>query len=75
MTKPRITFSGTDHGLLMRLEWDVPMPQLLVELEEHLQQSRDFFNGAQVLLELLLLADLRQPSQILLKQCRQIFLK
>jgi septum site-determining protein MinC len=47
----RIKFSGTDYGLLMRLEWDTSFPQLLVEIEEHLQQSRAFFNGAQVFLE------------------------
>jgi septum site-determining protein MinC len=35
----------------MRLEWETPFPQLLVEIEEHLQQSRVFFNGAQVFLE------------------------
>jgi septum site-determining protein MinC len=52
MAKPRVKFSGTDNGLLMRLEWDIPLPQLLVELEEHLQQSRAFFEGAQVLLEI-----------------------
>jgi septum site-determining protein MinC len=52
MLKPRVKFSGTEYGLLMRLEWDVPLPQLLVELEEHLQQSREFFDGAQVLLEI-----------------------
>ncbi|MGQ4809179.1 Septum site-determining protein MinC [Candidatus Entotheonellaceae bacterium PAL068K] len=52
MTKPGVKFSGTDQGLLMQLEWDVPVPQLLVELEEHLQQSRAFFDGAQVLLEI-----------------------
>jgi hypothetical protein len=51
MVKPRVKFSGTDSGLLMRLEWDAPLPQLLVELEEHLQQSRSFFEGAHVLLE------------------------
>ena len=49
---PRVKFSGTDSGLLMRLEWDAPLPQLLVELEEHLQQSRAFFEGARVLLEI-----------------------
>jgi septum site-determining protein MinC len=49
---PRVKFSGTDSGLLMRLEWDAPLPQLLVELEEHLQQSRSFFEGARVLLEI-----------------------
>jgi septum site-determining protein MinC len=52
MLKPQVKFSGTEHGLLMRLEWEVPLPQLLVELEEHLQQSREFFDGAQVLLEI-----------------------
>jgi septum site-determining protein MinC len=52
MVKPRVKFSGTDSGLLMRLEWDAPLPQLLVELEEHLQQSRSFFDGARVLLEI-----------------------
>jgi len=52
MLKPQVKFSGTEHGLLMRLEWDVPLPQLLVELEEHLQQSREFFDGARVLLEI-----------------------
>jgi septum site-determining protein MinC len=52
MVKRRVKFSGTDSGLLMRLEWDAPLPQLLVELEEHLQQSRAFFEGARVLLEI-----------------------
>jgi septum site-determining protein MinC len=52
MVKRRVKFSGTDSGLLMRLEWDAPLPQLLVELEEHLQQSRSFFEGARVLLEI-----------------------
>jgi septum site-determining protein MinC len=52
MVMPRVKFSGTDSGLLMRLEWDAPLPQLLVELEEHLQQSRTFFEGAKVLLEI-----------------------
>lgn len=52
MLKPCVKFSGTDNGLLMRLEWDTPLPQLLVELEEHLQQSRTFFEGARVLLEI-----------------------
>jgi len=51
MSKPRIKLSGTDYGLLLRLEWDSPLPQLLVELEEYLQQSPKFFAGAQVLLE------------------------
>src|SRR5215472_3642807 len=52
MSKPHVKFSGTDYGLLLRLEWDSPLPQLLVELEEYLQQSPKFFAGAQVLLEL-----------------------
>jgi septum site-determining protein MinC len=52
MTKSLVKFSGTDYGLLMRLEWEAPLPQLLVELEEHLQQSRDFFVGANVLVEI-----------------------
>ena len=51
MSKSRVKFSGTDYGLLMRLEWDASFPQLLVELEEHLQQSRAFFKGAQVFSE------------------------
>ena len=65
----RIKFSGTDYGLLMRLEWDTPLPQLLVELEEHLQQSRTFFNGAQVFLEVgqrpILQQDMEQLAVIL----------
>lgn len=52
MAKPLVKFSGTDYGLLMRLEWEAPLSQLLVELEEHLQQSRDFFAGAHVLVEI-----------------------
>src|SRR5919109_1250974 len=52
MPKPGVKFAGTEHGLLMRLEWEAPLPQLLVELEEHLQQSRAFFDGARVLLEI-----------------------
>ena len=52
MSKPRVKLSGTDVGLLLRLEWDSPLPQLLVELEEYLQQSPKFFAGAQVLLEI-----------------------
>ncbi len=52
MAKPQVKFSGTDTGLLMRLEWDAPLSQLLDELEAHLRQSPTFFNGAQVLLEI-----------------------
>src|SRR5215470_8117147 len=52
MSKPRVKLSGTDYGLLLWLEWGSPLPQLLVELEEYLQQSPKFFAGAQVLLEI-----------------------
>lgn len=69
MAKPRIRFSGTDYGLLMRLEWDIALPQLLVELEEHLQQSPNFFSGAQVFLEVgnrpILSQDLEQLGVVL----------
>lgn len=69
MSKSRVKFSGTDYGLLMRLEWDASFPQLLVELEEHLQQSRTFFSGAQVFLEVgqrpLLQQDMEQLTVVL----------
>jgi len=69
MSKSRVKFSGTDFGLLMRLEWDASFPQLLVELEEHLQQSRTFFNGAEVFLEVgqrpLLQHDMEQLTVVL----------
>ena len=52
MSKSHVKLSGTDYGLLLRLEWESPFPQLLVELEEYLQQSPKFFAGAQVLLEI-----------------------
>jgi septum site-determining protein MinC len=69
MSKSRVKFSGTDFGLLMRLEWDTSFPQLLVELEEHLQQSRTFFNGAEVFLEVgqrpLLQHDMEQLAVVL----------
>jgi septum site-determining protein MinC len=69
MSKSRVKFSGTDFGLLMRLEWDASFPQLLVELEEHLQQSRTFFKGAQVFLEVgqrpLLQQDMEQLTVVL----------
>ena len=51
IAKSGIKFSGSGNRLLMRLEWDTSLPQLLVELEEHLQQSRKFFSGANVCLE------------------------
>ena len=47
----RVKISGSEQGLLMRLEWETSFPQLLVELEELLQQSPDFYHGAQILLE------------------------
>jgi len=69
MRTPHVKFSGTDHGLLMRLEWDTPLPQLLVELEEHLQQSGAFFEGARVLLEVgrepVLTQDMEQLAVVL----------
>jgi len=51
IAKSGIKFSGSGNRLLMRLEWETSLPQLLVELEEHLQQSRKFFSGASVCLE------------------------
>ncbi len=69
MAKPRVRFAGTEQGLLMRMEWDVPLPQLLVEVEEHLQQSPTFFVGARVLLEVgsrpLLHHDMEQLAVVL----------
>ena len=69
MGKPQVKFSGTDDGLLMRLEWDTPLSQLLDELEVHLQQSPAFFNGAQVLLEIgrspVLTHDIEQLTEVL----------
>jgi septum site-determining protein MinC len=69
MAKPRVRFAGTEQGLLMRMEWDVPLPQLLVEVEEHLQQSPTFFAGAHVLLEVgnrpLLQSDVEQLAVVL----------
>ena len=71
MSKPRVKLSGTDYGLLLRLEWDSPLPQLLVELEEYLQQSPKFFAGAQVLLEIggrpVLQQDMEQLGVVLLR--------
>jgi septum site-determining protein MinC len=69
MPKALVKFSGTDYGLLLRLEWEAALPQLLVELEEHLQQSRSFFAGAQVFLEIgqrpLLQQDIEQLAMLL----------
>lgn len=69
MSKSGVKFSGTDYGLLMRLEWETSFPQLLVELEEHLQQSLSFFSGAQVFLEVgqrpILQRDMEQLTVVL----------
>jgi septum site-determining protein MinC len=69
MSKSGVKFSGTDYGLLMRLEWERSFPQLLVELEEHLQQSLSFFSGAQVFLEVgqrpILQRDMEQLTVVL----------
>ncbi len=51
MSKSRIRFTGVDYGLLIRMEWEVPLSQLLVEVEEHIQKSPAFFTDAQVFLE------------------------
>ncbi len=71
MEKTHIKFSGTDTGLLMRLEWDTPFAQLLGELEAHLQKSPAFFNGAQVLLEIghqpTPMHDIEQMTNVLLR--------
>jgi septum site-determining protein MinC len=69
MPKSLVKFSGTEYGLLLRLDWEASLPQLLVELEEHLQQSRSFFAGAQVFLEVgqrpLLQQDSEQLAMVL----------
>lgn len=49
-SKSRIRFTGMDYGLLVRMDWDVPLPQLLVEIEEHIQKSPAFFVDAKVFL-------------------------
>ena len=50
-SKSRIRFTGMDYGLLVRMDWDVPLSQLLVEIEEHIQKSPAFFADAKVFLE------------------------
>jgi septum site-determining protein MinC len=71
MAKPQVKFSGTDTGLLMRLEWGAPLSQLLDELEAHLRQSPAFFDGAQVILEIghnsVPLLDIEQLAKTLLQ--------
>ena len=51
MSKSRIRFTGVDYGLLVRMDWEVPLSQLLVEVEEHIQKSPAFFADAKVFLE------------------------
>lgn len=51
MSKSRIRFTGVDYGLLVRMDWEVPLSQLLVEVEEHIQKSPTFFADAKVFLE------------------------
>ena len=51
MSKSRIKFTGVDYGLLVRMDWEVPLSQLLVEVEEHIQKSPAFFADAKVFLE------------------------
>lgn len=51
MSTPRIRFTGMDYGLLVRMDWEVPLSQLLVEIEEHVQKSPAFFADAKVFLE------------------------
>ena len=51
MSKSRIRFTGVGYGLLVRMDWEVPLSQLLVEVEEHLQKSPAFFADAKVFLE------------------------
>ncbi|MDE0206414.1 MAG: septum site-determining protein MinC [Candidatus Tectomicrobia bacterium] len=49
-SKSRIRFTGMDYGLLVRMDWEAPFPQLLVEIEEHIQKSPAFFVDAKVFL-------------------------
>ena len=51
MSKSRIRFTGVDYGLLVCMDWEVPLSQLLVEVEEHIQKSPAFFADAKVFLE------------------------
>ena len=51
MPTSRIKFTGVDYGLLVRMDWEVPLSQLLVEVEEHIQKSPAFFADAKVFLE------------------------
>ena len=51
MPTSQIRFTGVDYGLLVRMDWTVPLSQLLVEIEEHIQKSPAFFAQAKVFLE------------------------
>ena len=51
MSNSRIRLTGVDYGLLVRMDWAVPLSQLLVEIEEHIQKSPAFFADAKVFLE------------------------
>lgn len=51
MSNSRIRFTGVDYGLLVCLDWKVPLSQLLVEVEGHIQKSPAFFADAKVFLE------------------------
>lgn len=51
MSNSRIRFTGVDYGLLVRMDWEVPLSQLLVEVEGHIQKSPAFFADAKVFLE------------------------
>ena len=50
-SKSRIRFTGVDYGLLVRMDWEVPLSQSLVEIEGHIQKSPAFFADAKVFLE------------------------
>lgn len=51
MPTSQIRFTGVDYGLLVCMDWTVPLSQLLVEIEEHIQKSPAFFAEAKVFLE------------------------
>lgn len=62
-SKSRIRFTGMDYGLLVRMDWEVPLSQLLVEIEEHIQKSPGFFADAKVFLEVDTRPVLQQETQ------------
>ena len=49
-SRSRVRFTGMDYGLLVRMDWEAPFSQLLVEIEEHIQKSPAFFADAKVFL-------------------------